>query len=76
MAAVVGGLVDVESMLALKDLMNRMGSENLFTEEAFPMGGAGTDLRSSYLFNSSIPGIEVAEGERETGRGVIFLIPL
>ena len=55
----VGGLTDVESQVALKDLLNRLGSENLFTEEGFPMEGAGTDLRSNYLMNTSIVGIEV-----------------
>ena len=32
----------------------------LMTEDGFPMaGGPGTDLRSSYIFNTSISGIEV-----------------
>lgn len=59
MAAVVGGLVDVESIVALKDLFNRLGSDNLYTEESFPTEGAGVDLRSNYIFNASINGIEV-----------------
>lgn len=54
---VSGGLSDAESMIALKDLLNRLGSEELYTEEPFPMAGSGTDLRSSYLLNSSIAGI-------------------
>ena len=57
MAAVVGGLQDVESLVALKDLLNKLGSENLHTEESFP---AATDIRSSYLLNTSINGIEVS----------------
>ena len=63
MAAVVGGLADVEAMVALKDMFNQMGCENLYTEEVFPMseGGPGADLRSSYLLNSSITGIEVGK---------------
>ena len=40
-AALVGGLADAESLVALKDLFNRLGSENVYTEEAFPMDGAG-----------------------------------
>lgn len=40
-AAVVGGLVDAEALLSLKDLLNRFNSENLCTEEVFPMAGAG-----------------------------------
>ena len=55
----MGGLADVESQVALKDLLNRFGSESLFTEEGFPTAGAGTDLRSNYLMNTSIVGIEV-----------------
>ena len=42
-AAVAGGLV--ESLMALKDLLNRLGSETLCTEEIFPMEATGTDLR-------------------------------
>lgn len=41
MAAVVGGLVDAEALVSLKDLLNRLNSDNLCTEEAFPMDGAG-----------------------------------
>jgi hypothetical protein len=36
-AALAGGLVDAESLMALKDLMNRLGCETLCTEEIFPM---------------------------------------
>ncbi|XP_068602173.1 NADH-ubiquinone oxidoreductase 75 kDa subunit, mitochondrial isoform X2 [Brachionichthys hirsutus] len=60
-AAVVGGLVDAEALVALKDLLNRLDSENLCTEEAFPMAGAGSDLRSNYLLNTGIAGIEEAD---------------
>ena len=35
-AAVAGGLADAESLMALKDLMNRLGSEAVCTEEIFP----------------------------------------
>ncbi|TNN02983.1 hypothetical protein fugu_000012 [Takifugu bimaculatus] len=61
MAAVVGGLVDAEALLSLKDLLNRFNSENLCTEEVFPMAGAGSDLRSNYLLNTKIAGIEEAD---------------
>ncbi|PVD29704.1 hypothetical protein C0Q70_08960 [Pomacea canaliculata] len=60
-AAVAGGLVDAEALTALKDLMNRLGSENLCTEEVFPMDGTGTDLRVNYLMNSTIQGVEEAD---------------
>ena len=56
-----GGLTDVESLVALKDFLNRFGSENLYTEEGFPTAGPGTDLRSGYILNSGINGIEVSE---------------
>lgn len=63
MAAIAGGLVDAESLVALKDLMNRLGCETLTTEEAFPMDslGSGTDLRSNYLLNTTIAGIEESD---------------
>ncbi|XP_055959194.1 NADH-ubiquinone oxidoreductase 75 kDa subunit, mitochondrial [Patella vulgata] len=60
-AAVAGGLADAESLVALKDFLNRMGSEALCTEEIFPMDGAGTDLRSNYLLNTGISGVEEAD---------------
>jgi len=60
-AAVVGGLADGESLMALKDLLNRMGSEALCTEEIFPMEAGGTDLRSNYLLNTGIAGVEEAD---------------
>lgn len=40
-AGIAGGLVDAESLVALKDLLNKLGSEALCTEEIFPMDGAG-----------------------------------
>ena len=40
-AAVAGGQADAESLVCLKDLVNRMGSESLCTEETFPMDAAG-----------------------------------
>jgi len=60
-AAVAGGLADAESLMALKDLMNRLGSEALCTEETYPMEAGGTDLRSNYLLNTSIAGVEEAD---------------
>ncbi|XP_068447095.1 NADH-ubiquinone oxidoreductase 75 kDa subunit, mitochondrial-like [Clinocottus analis] len=57
-AVIAGGLADAEALVSLKDLLNRLDSENLCTEEVFPMSGAGTDLRSNYLLNSRIAGIE------------------
>jgi len=55
-AAVAGGLADAEALIALKDLVNRLGSEEVCTELGFPSDGSGTDLRSSYLLNNTISG--------------------
>lgn len=59
MAAIAGDLVDAESMLALKDLMEAVGSPNLDCRQ----DGAKLDptVRASYLFNSGIAGIEDAD---------------
>jgi len=61
MAVVAGGLADAEALVALKDLFNKLNCDNLFTEEGFPNSGSGTDLRSNYLFNTTIAGIEEAD---------------
>ncbi|XP_055682519.1 NADH-ubiquinone oxidoreductase 75 kDa subunit, mitochondrial [Lutzomyia longipalpis] len=60
-AGVAGSLADVEAMVALKDLLNRNGSEVLCTEQSFPTDGSGTDLRSSYILNASIAAVEEAD---------------
>nr|XP_039272545.1 LOW QUALITY PROTEIN: NADH-ubiquinone oxidoreductase 75 kDa subunit, mitochondrial-like [Styela clava] len=60
-AAVAGGFADAETLVAMKDLLNRVGSERLHTEEIYPMDGPGTDIRSSYLLNTGIAGIEEAD---------------
>lgn len=58
--AISGALADLESMVLLKDLVNRLGSENLTMDiksnDVPPIHG--TDIRSNYIFNSSIDGIE------------------
>lgn len=60
-AAVAGQLVDAESLLATKDLLNRFGSENCFTEENFSGTVGCTDFRSNYLMNDKIVGVEEAD---------------
>lgn len=40
-AAIAGGLVDAEALVSLKDLLNRINSDNMCTEEVFPTAGAG-----------------------------------
>ncbi|GCC21319.1 hypothetical protein chiPu_0019786 [Chiloscyllium punctatum] len=57
-AAIAGGMADAEALVALKDMINRLNSDALYTEEIFPMAGAGTDLRSNYLLNTKISGVE------------------
>ncbi|KAI5787125.1 hypothetical protein EDC01DRAFT_660691 [Geopyxis carbonaria] len=61
--AIAGHLVDAESMVALKDLVNKLGSENLALDQ--PKGNEplahGVDIRSNYLFNSRLGGVEEAD---------------
>ncbi|XP_058079393.1 NADH dehydrogenase [ubiquinone] iron-sulfur protein 1, mitochondrial [Magnolia sinica] len=56
---VAGQLSDAESMMALKDFLNKMGSNNVWCE------GNGmhpqADFRSSYLLNTTIAGLEKAD---------------
>ncbi|NWR44279.1 NDUS1 oxidoreductase, partial [Regulus satrapa] len=75
-AAVVGGLVDAEALIALKDLLNRVNCETLCTEEIFPTAGAGTDLRSNYLLNTKIAGVEEADVLLLVGTNPRFEAPL
>lgn len=60
---VAGHLVDTESLVAAKDLANRLGSENLALDQ--PQGSSpvahGVDVRSNYVFNSRINGVEEAD---------------
>ncbi|NXQ11428.1 NDUS1 oxidoreductase, partial [Peucedramus taeniatus] len=75
-AAVVGGLVDAEALIALKDLLNRLNCDTLCTEEIFPTAGAGTDLRSNYLLNTTIAGVEEADVLLLVGTNPRFEAPL
>ena len=58
-AAIAGDTVDVEAMAALKDLLTAFGSTNMDCRQ----DGAAVDpaVRASYLFNSTIAGIEQAD---------------
>src|SRR6266852_1469072 len=58
-AALAGDLVDVEAMLALKELMAGLNSPNLDCRQ----DGAKLDpsCRAGYIFNSTIAGIEQAD---------------
>jgi len=55
---IAGKLADAESIIALKDMLNRLGSDNTLCE-GFPTLDA--DSRSSYVMNSTIVGIEDAD---------------
>lgn len=61
--AVAGHLIETESLVAMKDLANKLGSENLALDQ--PGGAAplahGVDVRSNYSFNSKIFGVEEAD---------------
>ncbi|TNE57286.1 MAG: NADH-quinone oxidoreductase subunit G [Alphaproteobacteria bacterium] len=57
-AAIAGDLADTEAMYALKGLMANLGSANLdCRQNGSSLGGE----RSSYLFNTTIAGIEEAD---------------
>lgn len=60
---VAGALLDTETLVAAKDLANRLGSENLALD--IPQGSQplahGVDVRSNYAFNSKITGVEEAD---------------
>ena len=61
--AVAGELVEIESMVALKELVNKLGSENLALDQSSgsqPIAH-GIDVRSNYIFNSKIWGVEEAD---------------
>uniref|UniRef100_UPI00398E5043 NADH-ubiquinone oxidoreductase 75 kDa subunit, mitochondrial n=1 Tax=Pristiophorus japonicus TaxID=55135 RepID=UPI00398E5043 len=75
-AAIAGGMADAEALVALKDLINRLNSDALCTEEIFPIAGAGTDLRSNYLLNTKISGVEEADVLLLVGTNPRFEAPL
>jgi NADH dehydrogenase (ubiquinone) Fe-S protein 1 len=61
--AIAGHLVETETLVAMKDLANRLGSDNLALDQP---GGSepiahGIDLRANYSFNSKIYGVEEAD---------------
>ena len=56
--AIAGDLADCEAMTAMMDLMAATGSSNIDCRQD---GGAFGDTRASYIFNSTIAGIEDAD---------------
>lgn len=59
--AIAGALIDAESLVATKDLINKLGSENTTTDVKVAVNAHGVDFRSNYIFNSTIDGIEEAD---------------
>ncbi|KAI8470294.1 MAG: NADH:ubiquinone oxidoreductase 76 kDa subunit [Monoraphidium minutum] len=57
--AIAGKLADAESMVALKDLWNRLGSGNLWHEGGF--ADMSADLRATYVANTTVAGLEQAD---------------
>ncbi|TEB32920.1 NADH-quinone oxidoreductase [Coprinellus micaceus] len=61
--AVAGHLAIPSPLVALKDLVNRLGSDNLTLDQvngnSTPVHGV--DVRSNYIFNTTIPRIEEAD---------------
>lgn len=58
-AAIIGDLADAESMIAIKDLFTAIGSQNIDCRQDGVK--VGNDNRVSYIFNSTIAGIEEAD---------------
>lgn len=58
-SAIIGEFADVESVVALKDLLNRLDCDNFEVRTDAPKFNA--DFRSSYLMNSAIQGVEDAD---------------
>jgi len=74
LAALAGDLCDAESLFALKDLMTRLGSENLdCRQDGAALEG---DCRAGYIFNSSIAGIEAADAVLLVGSNPRWEAPL
>jgi NADH dehydrogenase (ubiquinone) Fe-S protein 1 len=58
-AGLVGRFADLESVCAFRDLLHRLGCENIETSSIAPKVNA--NLRSEYLFNSTFMGIEESD---------------
>ncbi|KAF1814617.1 NADH-quinone oxidoreductase [Eremomyces bilateralis CBS 781.70] len=60
---IAGQLTDTETLVAMKDLANKLGSENLALDQ--PQGDQpiahGVDVRQNFSFNSKLTGVEEAD---------------
>lgn len=59
--AISGAFTDAETLVTAKDLLNKLGSENTTTDVKLAVNAHGVDVRSNYIFNSTIDGIEAAD---------------
>ncbi len=57
-AAIAGDLCDAESMKALKDLLDSLGVKNMDCRQDGSMLGTTKGKRQSYLFNTTLNGLE------------------
>jgi len=58
---VAGGFTDAESAVALSDFLHSYDSESLYTETPFVDTAGGTGIRSNYLLNATLQGVEDAD---------------
>lgn len=73
-AAVVGGLTDVESLVSLKDLLAKLDSKLLATEIKLPKQCFGH--RSTYILNTPLADIETADEILLVGTNPRYEAPL
>lgn len=65
--AIVGPMVDLETMVAIKDLLNSLNCDNLYVhfdstiDPSTVPAHADLDFRTNYLFNTTIAGLEFDE---------------
>ena len=80
--AIVGPHTDAETMVAAKDLLNQIGSENLFVhsdsaiDPSVQPSSADLDFRHNYLFNTGIADLERADFILLVGTNPRFEAPL
>ena len=61
--AIAGHLTETETLVAMKDLANKLNSDNLALDQSLGSqpSAHGIDVRSNYLLNSKIYGVEEAD---------------
>lgn len=57
--AIAGKLTDAETLVSVKDLLNRLGSGNMMHEDG--AADLNADIRSTYITNTTVAGIEGAD---------------